>query len=138
MGKFRYKLARFMYGRYGTDQLYHATFVFVFVLLIADLFVRNPIASMIMGIVEFLLIFWCLFRCFSRNVYKRQRENAVFCRVFKRIGNYFRFRKAKFKNRKTHVFRKCPTCRNQLRLPKQKGRHTVNCPCCKNRFEVKI
>jgi hypothetical protein len=29
MNDFRYRLARFMYGRYGVDPLYYALFVFI-------------------------------------------------------------------------------------------------------------
>ena len=134
MGKFRNKMAQFMYGRYGTDTLYHCTYVLVFVLIIVNAFVNN----LILPILEFVLIFWALFRCFSRNIYKRQRENQIFCGFFKPIGTFFKLRRNKIKYRKTHVFRKCPSCKNQLRLPKQKGKHTVSCPCCKNRFDVKI
>ena len=134
MGKFRNGIARFMYGRYGVDTLYHAIFVTALALMIINAFVGSFVISMI----ELLLVFWALFRFFSRNIYKRQRENRAFCGFFRKIKNWFVFRKNKFKNRKTHVFRKCPNCKNQLRLPKQKGKHTVNCPCCKNRFDVKI
>lgn len=134
MGKFRNKMARFMYGRYGIDKLYHFIFITAIVLMLVNFFVN----SIILSIVELALVFWAMFRFFSRNVYKRQRENQAFCRFFSRIGGFFKLQKNKFKNRKTHVFRKCPSCKNQLRLPKQKGKHTVNCPCCKNRFEVKI
>lgn len=134
MGKFRNKIAQFMYGRYGVDTLYHVIFASALVLMIVNAFV----GSIILSIFELLLVFLALFRFFSRNIYKRQRENQVFCRFFRRIKGWFVLQRNKFKNRKTHVFRKCPNCKNQLRLPKQKGEHTVNCPCCKNKFQVKI
>ena len=134
MRKLRDKIARFMYGRYGTDTLYHCTYVVIFVLVIVNLFVSH----IILPIIELILITWTLFRFFSKNIYKRQRENQLFLAFFRRIGSFFKLRKNKIKYRKTHVFRKCPTCKNQLRLPRQKGKHTVSCPCCKNRFDVKI
>ena len=37
MGKFTDKLSRFMYGRYGADQLYVALFVLYFVVLVINL-----------------------------------------------------------------------------------------------------
>ena len=46
--------------------------------------------------------------------------------------------KSKHRDRKTHVFRKCPACKSVLRLPRQKGKHTVRCPRCQHRFDVKI
>lgn len=45
---------------------------------------------------------------------------------------------SKRRDRKTHVYVKCPSCQNNLRLPKEKGKHIVVCPCCKNRFKIKI
>ena len=37
-----------------------------------------------------------------------------------------------------HVYKKCPHCRAQLRLPRKKGEHDVCCPRCKVTFSVKI
>ena len=134
MGRFRMKMAQFMYGRYGTDRLYHTMVWTALGLLVLNLFV----GSWIIYLTELALIFWATFRCFSRNIYKRQRENQAFCRFFARIGAFFKLRKNKFRDRKTHVYKRCPSCRNQLRLPKIKGHHTVNCPCCRTRFQIKV
>ena len=70
------------------------------------------------------------FRTMSRNIAKRRAENQKFC-------NFFKLRKNKFRDRKTHVYRKCPSCKAVLRLPKAKGKHTVSCPKCKNKFSVR-
>lgn len=134
MGKFRMKLAQFMYGRYGVDRLYHVLMWTAIILMLVNLFV----GSLILSIVELVVLFWAIFRFFSRNIYRRQRENQALLRVMGKIGGFFKLWKARFRDRKTHVFRKCPTCHNRLRLPRVKGSHTVNCPCCHNRFDVKI
>lgn len=123
-----------MYGRYGIDRLYHVLFLTAIALMIANVFIKHWIVS----VLELVIIFYAMFRFFSRNVYKRQRENQAFCRFFGKIGGWFKLRKNKFRDRKTHVFRKCPHCRSQLRLPKSKGKHTVCCPRCQERFDVKI
>lgn len=47
-------------------------------------------------------------------------------------------KKAKLKTDRDHCFRICPECQANIRLPKKKGKHTVVCPRCKCRFEVKI
>ena len=47
-------------------------------------------------------------------------------------------KKVKLKTDKEHCFRICPECRANIRLPKKKGKHTVVCPRCKCRIEVKI
>ena len=138
MGKFKNRLYRFMYGRYGTDTL-NKVLLWVYVILVlvysvVSIFITNSRVSAILMVcyllTSILLIVWIFFRQFSRNIQKRRRENEKFC-------GFFKLRRNKFRDRKTPVYRKCPHCRAVLRLPRAKGRHAVICPRCKNRFEVK-
>lgn len=132
-----------MYGRYGTDTLskvmlwtYAGVLILYSVLRIVFMFALKdtPIASTILSVcyivISAVLVVWMFFRMFSRNIAKRRRENERFC-------GFFKLRRNMFRDRKTHVYRKCPQCKAVLRLPKAKGKHTVVCPRCKNRFEVK-
>ncbi|MBR2849904.1 MAG: hypothetical protein IKB84_02570 [Clostridia bacterium] len=134
MGKFKNKLYRFMYGRYGTDTLstvlLYVYFAFVLICTVVSIFVRSIWFSLFYYVVATALVVWMLSRMFSRNIAARKRENDKFC-------GFFKLRKNKFRDRKTHVYRKCPSCKAVLRLPKAKGKHFVVCPRCKNRFEVK-
>ncbi len=131
---FRERLARFMAGRYGMDQLYHFLLVLCFILIVINIFV----GSLIISLVEFIIISYSIFRVMSRNIYKRQQENARFLKLTDKPKKFFNLQKCKHRDRKTHIYKKCPSCHNNLRLPKEKGKHTVVCPCCKNRFDVKI
>ena len=140
MGKLKNKLQRFLWGRYGGDTLNNVllgVYLFlVFAYYIASMFIpfEETTARTTLAFVYYLstvtLIAVIFFRMFSRNIAKRRRENERFC-------GFFRLWKNKFRDRKTHVYRKCPSCRAVLRLPKAKGKHSVVCPRCKNRFEVK-
>ena len=134
MGKLTDKFYRFMYGRYGTDTLstvlLYVYFAFVLICTIVSIFVRSIWFSLFYYVVASALVVWMFSRMFSRNIAARKRENDKFC-------GFFRLRKNKFRDRKTHVYRKCPACKAVLRLPKAKGKHFVVCPRCKNRFEVK-
>ena len=134
MGKIKNKLYRFMYGRYGTDTLstvlLYVYFAFVLICTIVAIFVRSIWFSLFYYVVATALVVWMLSRMFSRNIAARKRENDKFC-------GFFKLRKNKFRDRKTHVYRKCPSCKAVLRLPKAKGKHFVVCPRCKKRFEVK-
>lgn len=47
-------------------------------------------------------------------------------------------KKVKLPRDKDHVYRTCPLCLANIRLPKKKGTHNVRCPKCSNLFEVKI
>ncbi len=137
MGKIKNKLYRFMYGRYGmygTDTLNKVLlwiyFVWIIVCSVAELFVDSIWFSLCYWLLTLFMVCYMFFRIFSKNVVARRRENERFC-------NFFKLRKNKFKDRKTHVYRKCPKCRAILRLPKTKGKHFVVCPRCCERFKVR-
>lgn len=130
--RFREKLARFMWGRNGFDNIAHALVWSCLILSIANIF----LGSLIIWILENVLLVYCFFRVFSRNIVKRRNENMKFISLWNKIKGYFKFKKTKFKSRKTHIFRVCPECKANLRLPKAKGTHTVKCPRCSHRFEV--
>ena len=142
--RFRQALARFLYGRYGADELYNALFLIEIILLfiggILSILGSNlpvlSVISTILYIVALGLLIWAMFRFFSRNIEKRRQENAAWLKF-----------KSKFtKKRKptlppdtpTHIFRACPKCRSVLRLPRQAGKHTVKCPRCGASFGVKV
>ncbi len=134
MRKIRSMLYRFMYGRYGTDKLgtcmLIAYFILVFIQTILSLFDGLVALDLALSLISLVLVFTIFYRMFSKNIVKRRRENEKFC-------GFFRLRKNKFKDRKTHVYRKCPQCKAVLRLPKAKGKHFVVCPRCKHRFSVR-
>lgn len=135
---FKERLEAFMMGRYGADELYFFIIALGFVLFIINIFITHPIASYVMTAVEFALLGLATFRVFSKSIYKRQQENQKFLKLIEKPKNHINLQKCKVRDRKTHVYKKCPSCKNNLRLPKQKGKHTVVCPCCKNRFDVRI
>lgn len=134
MSKFKHKLAGFFYGRYGNDTLNKVlTVIYVIWLItftIVDIFVNSIVFSIVGWCITLYFFIWVMFRTMSRNIYARRRENEKFC-------GFFKLKRNKFRDRKTHVYRKCKSCKAVLRLPKAKGKHFVVCPKCKNRFEVK-
>lgn len=135
---FKERVAAFMMGRHGADELYFFIISLGFILMIINIFVTHSIVSYVMTAVEFALLGFATFRIFSKSIYKRQQENQRFLKLIEKPKKHINLQKCKIRDRKTHVYRKCPSCKNNLRLPKQKGKHTVVCPCCKNRFDVRI
>ncbi|MBE6686393.1 MAG: hypothetical protein E7591_04085 [Ruminococcaceae bacterium] len=131
--KFKEKLIRFMYGRNGMDKMTLILLWTGVILSVVNVFIR----SIILTLLNYFLIGYCIFRMMSKNVWKRRNENERFMRFFNRIGGFFKLQKNKLRDRKTHVYRQCPSCHANLRLPKAKGVHTVKCPRCSFRFEVK-
>ncbi len=130
--KFREKLIRFMYGRNGFDRLCLGIVWTALILSVLNLFIH----SFIIWVLEYVLILWCIFRALSKNIYKRQRENQKFLKIWGKIKGFFKLQKNRFHDRKTHIYRSCPHCKSNLRLPKRKGKHTVRCPKCNLRFEI--
>ena len=142
--RFREKLARFLYGRYGADSLYNALFAFELILLFLGavfnvLGKAEPIlhlVSVLLYAVALGLMIFAMYRFFSRNIQKRRRENEAWLRF-----------KAKFRRRPRpnlppdtadHIFRSCPHCKATLRLPREKGKHEVKGPRCVNRLGVRV
>ncbi|MBQ3507329.1 MAG: hypothetical protein IJA91_02160 [Clostridia bacterium] len=142
--KFREKLARFLYGRYGADSLYNALFVCELILLfLGAVFsvlgnVNQALAmiSIAFYIIALGLMIFAMYRFFSRNIPKRRRENEAWLR-FK--GKFHRKPKSHLPpDTADHIFRSCPRCHATLRLPKEKGKHQVKCPRCGEKFGLKV
>ena len=131
--RFRDRFVRFMYGRYGSDKLGLFLLYFSLVIMIANSFIN----SIVLFIIEFAVVGITFFRFFSKNIQKRYKENLIFEKFFNKVKGYFRFRRKKWQDRKTHVFIKCPKCKANLRLPRIKGKHTVRCTRCDFRFDFK-
>jgi hypothetical protein len=147
MGKFRDRIARFFYGRYGADQLYNAMFIAELVCLFAGAVLgvlgkvsqACTVISVILYALAMGLLVLTMLRFFSRNIAKRQKENAAYLRIRYRILHPVKSRRAgRPADTATHVFRACPKCKSVLRLPRQVGKHTAKCPRCEKRFTVKV
>lgn len=135
----RRKIAEFMRGRYGStgfDKLNAALLVSGFLLYFVSLFFRGYAAWYVLIGIETALYFYLIFRLFSRNIYARQKENRAFLGFFGKLRSHFKLQRDRIKDFKTHRYKKCPKCRVVLRLPAKRGRHTVVCPKCSERFDV--
>lgn len=148
--KFREKLYRFMYGRYGVDNLYRFCNILILSLFVISLtlsfVIRNEIVlawtNLIIFTLEIFLIVWSISRMFSKNIYKRRRENEIYLKMSSAIKRFFKLNtstKSKSGNKDSYqcIFRDCTKCQATLRLPYKKGRNRVKCPRCGHRFYVK-
>lgn len=134
---FRERVWQFMQGRNGVDALYNFLIIVCFVLIIVNFFLTG-IPKLIVSAIYLAIISWAFFRYLSKNLYKRRKENADFLRLIKKFTAFFRLQRDRVRDRKTHVYRRCPKCKKVLRLPKKAGKHNVCCPCCSHRFGVYI
>ena len=128
----RNALQRFMYGRYGNDQLNLFLIVLYLVLYLLFLFTRLELFYW----VSFVLILYSLFRLLSRNIPRRQAENARFMKVASPVLGWFRLQRT-IRRDKEHRYFKCPNCGQQLRVPRGKGIITVTCRSCGASFQEK-
>ena len=132
--KFSERVYRFMQGRNGPDDLYYLTSASSMILMLINVFVN----SFVLTVIYASLFAYSIFRVLSRNVYKRRAENAKFISLRKSCFDFFKLLYDMWRDRKTHIYKKCPSCKKTLRLPKRKGNHTVKCPCCQNRFDISV
>ncbi len=117
-------LRKFMYGRYGTDQLSMTLIVISLILsLLAPVF-KLPSSIFL------VLLFIAYFRVFSKNINKRYRENQKFLETFKPITSRFNKLKRRMKSRKNYKYFRCRNCKQEIRVPKGKGKIRVTCPNC--------
>lgn len=126
MSNWKHKIARFMQDRYGPDQLYRGLLVLFAVLMVLNLFTRIPLFYYF----SMVVFVYMMFRAFSKNRVKRAAENQKYLQLFgplqKQMMQYYN----RFRDRRTHRYRRCPNCRTTLRLKKNIGITHVKCPRC--------
>lgn len=101
----RNAIQRFMYGRYGNDQLNLFLMGLYLLLYLVYLFLRVDL----LYLVSFVLLFVTLFRMLSRNMERRRMENLRFMRAANPVISWFRLRR-NIRRDKEHVYFKCPSC----------------------------
>ena len=125
----RQRLAQFMAGRNGNDQLNVFLLVIDIILVFAGTIAGGKAGAIIYSIVLLLLI--CIyFRMFSRNLYRRREENGKFMRVKYRVSAWLRVRHERWVQRKDYKFFTCPSCRTTLRVPRGHGKIKIVCRKC--------
>lgn len=128
----RNAIQRFMYGRYGNDQLNVFLIGTYLVLYLLFLLTRFEILYWVCCV----LIVFSLFRLLSRNLPRRREENARFLKLAGPTIQWLRLRRTIVRD-KEHRYFKCPNCGQQLRVPRGKGKITVTCRGCGASFQEK-
>ena len=130
----RERLARFMIGRNGNDQLNRFLLLAdVVLLLLASLLGRTALGSLLYLLVLALLGL-SYFRMLSRDVYKRRSENEGYLRRKQQFLSRLRVFKERWKQRKDYKFFTCPSCKAVMRVPRGRGKIRIVCHKCGNTF----
>ena len=130
------KFAKFMYGRYGMDELSKFISYVALALLIVSMLLGQSEKSVIF-IISLALLILSYFRIFSKNFEKRRAENMKFLNFTHPIAERSKLRREMWSQRKEFKFFKCPSCKAVLRVPTGKGKVRIVCKKCGTAFEKK-
>ena len=122
--RFGNTLARFMYGRYGSDRFNRFLMVLYLIFWVLSVVFRGWTGLIFYALTTVTMV-WTLFRMLSRNISRRQAENRWYLHQLTRLKDIRRYR-----------YRRCPHCRGMLRLPIKRGRRTVTCHRCRHQFKA--
>ena len=122
LSRFQAGLRHFMLGRYGTDKLNMAILTAGVVLSVLVMFIANPLVDGLLTFFAYCLMIVAIFRMLSRNTYKRYQENRKYLRFLERIKD------------REHRYYDCPRCHQPVRVPRGKGKISITCPKCKEKF----
>ena len=125
-----------MYGRRGTDEFARFLLIVTLVFIVLSWFFRGVIQSLF-SLLTIASLVYCYYRILSRDIYKRQKENAWYLQKKAAVQKWFRSLKDRWTQRKEYKFFRCPSCHSLLRVPKGKGKILLTCRKCGNRFERK-
>ena len=120
--KLAYGIRRFMTGRYGTDKLNMTILGVGLAISVISMFIHFIPVNLALTVLSYGLMAWAIFRTLSRNTYKRYQENRKYLMFLQKLKD------------KDHRYFDCPRCRQQVRVPKGKGKIAISCPKCREKF----
>lgn len=162
--RLREGFARFMTGRYGSDQLSRFTMALAFVMIILNMIFRSR-TSVFYWLIWVLLII-TYFRMFSKNISRRYDENTRFLQLKEKLmaklrggrggrsagdsvrDSYQYYQNAynnaqndgrrsgsgAMRSDKEHRIFRCPNCDQRVRVPRGRGKIEITCPRCGHKF----
>ena len=131
LNKLREDYIRFMYGRYGGDQL---GFLLVTISIIATI-LSGFTRWRWLNILSLVLLAIEAWRMLSRDIPARARENQAYLDATAKPRSWIRRQRGKWANRKTKAYVRCPHCHAEFALPKGRGKLRATCPRCGQKSE---
>jgi hypothetical protein len=121
---------KFMTGRYGPDHLSAGLLFLSLLLSVILMFV--PVSWL--GYIVYIPLLLCLYRMFSKNLYRRRAENEKFLKFWNPVAAWAGKKMYRIRDSKVHKYFKCPQCKQEVRVPKGKGKISITCPKCRTEF----
>ena len=128
------KIKNYLQKVYGVDFFSKTMIVFALILSLINLKFKNRVIEVITMI---LIMYFGIFRVFSVNKYQRMIENQKFAKAVKPMTDFFEKYKIRAVNSKDKKYIKCPNCKKEMKIPRNKGKIKVTCPHCGHKFVKK-
>ena len=121
-GRFSAGLRKFMAGRYGNDHLNMALLGAGVVCSLLSMFIKTSVFNLVLTMISYGFLGLVIYRSLSKDTYKRYQENRKYLTFLERIKD------------REHRYFDCPKCRQLVRVPRGKGKISITCPRCKEKF----
>ena len=130
------KFKKFMVGRYGVDQLSNGL-NFIFLLFVIIGLLSKKSFFLVLALIPMIYNYY---RMFSKNFSKRYNENRIYTNFMAPYYNWLekitkKLQKQQNRDRKNYKYFTCKSCKQELRIPRGKGKVTITCPRCKHSFD---
>ena len=132
----RNRIARFMAGRNGNDQLNIFLLILAVLFIVLGMIFKNS-GRIVFNTLTLASIVIVYIRMLSKNLEKRRAENSRYMDIRFKVLSMFRLRREMWSQRNDYKFFHCPSCRTVLRVPRGRGKIMIVCKKCGTRFEGK-
>ena len=117
----------FFAGRHGADALSASLIAFSALLLVVIILAGGGLFAL----PALIPAFYAVFRILSKNETARAKENRAFLAFFPSLISEIRLLGYRIRDRKSHVYFRCPCCKLMLRTERGTGERTLACPKCR-------
>lgn len=125
----REKLSRFMWGRYGNDQLNRFLMVVMLIFLVLHMILGGPFYLLALA-----LLIYSYFRMFSKNIARRSAENQWYLQKTMKLKGQLQKKKRELSQLKQYHIYRCPNYKQKIRVPRGRGKIAVTCKKCGTEF----
>jgi predicted RNA-binding Zn-ribbon protein involved in translation (DUF1610 family) len=85
-------------------------------------------------ILTWIPVFIAYWRSYSKNRLQRLKENHIFIKYYDPFNSWIKNVSRRFVRKESHIYFKCKSCNQQLRIPKKTDHIKVTCPKCNYSF----